>query len=51
VLELLDIPQPALADDGVLVRVSASSVDPAEWFAVTGRPPIARPAIRCSGPR
>jgi NADPH:quinone reductase-like Zn-dependent oxidoreductase len=45
VLELQDIPQPAVGDDSVLVRVRASSVNPAEWFAVTGRPYIARPAV------
>ena len=38
VLELREIDKPALTDDGVLVRVRASSVNPAEWYAVTGRP-------------
>jgi NADPH:quinone reductase-like Zn-dependent oxidoreductase len=33
VLELRDIAQPALTDDGVLVGVRASSVNPAEWYA------------------
>jgi NADPH:quinone reductase-like Zn-dependent oxidoreductase len=51
VLELQDIAQPALTDDGVLVRVRASSVNPAEWYAVTGRPYIARPAMGLRRPR
>jgi NADPH:quinone reductase-like Zn-dependent oxidoreductase len=41
-LELRDVDEPAVGDDGVLVRVRASSVNPAEWYAVTGRPYIAR---------
>jgi NADPH:quinone reductase-like Zn-dependent oxidoreductase len=51
VLELQDIPQPAVGDDGVLVRVRASSVNPAEWYAVTGRPYIARPAMGLRRPK
>jgi NADPH:quinone reductase-like Zn-dependent oxidoreductase len=51
VLELQDVDQPALTDDGVLVRVHASSVNPAEWYAVTGRPYVARPAMGLRGPR
>jgi NADPH:quinone reductase-like Zn-dependent oxidoreductase len=35
-LELRDVPGPAIADDQVLVRVHASSVNPAEWYRVTG---------------
>jgi NADPH:quinone reductase-like Zn-dependent oxidoreductase len=36
VLELRDVETPQPADDQVLVRVSASSVNPADWYAVTG---------------
>lgn len=36
VLELQEIPKPALTDDGVLVRVHASSVNPAEWYGISG---------------
>jgi NADPH:quinone reductase-like Zn-dependent oxidoreductase len=36
VLELTDVDTPVTADDEVLVRVHASSVNPAEWYAVTG---------------
>jgi NADPH:quinone reductase-like Zn-dependent oxidoreductase len=35
-LQLRDVPKPALEDDGVLVRVRASSVNPAEWYSTTG---------------
>jgi NADPH:quinone reductase-like Zn-dependent oxidoreductase len=51
VLELQDIAKPALTDDGVLVRVRASSVNPAEWYAVTGRPYIARPTMGLRSPK
>jgi NADPH:quinone reductase-like Zn-dependent oxidoreductase len=36
VLELVDVDKPAPADDEVLVRVRASSVNPAEWYGMTG---------------
>jgi NADPH:quinone reductase-like Zn-dependent oxidoreductase len=36
VLELRDVDRPAPADDQVLLRVHASSVNPAEWYDVTG---------------
>jgi NADPH:quinone reductase-like Zn-dependent oxidoreductase len=44
-LELRDVDKPALADDGVLVRVRASSVNPADWYAATGRPYVVRPTM------
>jgi NADPH:quinone reductase-like Zn-dependent oxidoreductase len=36
VLELRDVEPPEPADDQVLVRVHASSVNPADWYAITG---------------
>jgi NADPH:quinone reductase-like Zn-dependent oxidoreductase len=42
VVEIRDLETPAPADDEVLVRVRASSVNIAEWYAVTGRPWVAR---------
>ena len=36
VLELVDLEKPVPADDEVLVRIHASSVNPAEWYSVTG---------------
>ena len=35
-LELRDVERPELPDDQVLVRVRASSVNPVDWYAVTG---------------
>ena len=42
VVELRDIEKPAPADDEVLVRVRAASVNPADWYEVTGRPYVGR---------
>jgi NADPH:quinone reductase-like Zn-dependent oxidoreductase len=42
VLELRDIPKPVAADDEVLVRVRATSVNPVEWHEMTGVPYIVR---------
>jgi NADPH:quinone reductase-like Zn-dependent oxidoreductase len=36
VLELCEVDKPAIEDDRVLVRVHASSVNPVEWYGVTG---------------
>jgi NADPH:quinone reductase-like Zn-dependent oxidoreductase len=36
VLELRDVDKPVIDDDQVLVRVHASSVNPVEWYGVTG---------------
>jgi NADPH:quinone reductase-like Zn-dependent oxidoreductase len=36
VLELRDVDMPEIADDQVLVRVRAASVNPVEWYGVTG---------------
>jgi len=42
VIELREIDRPAAADDEVLVRVRAASVNPADWYSVTGTPYFAR---------
>jgi NADPH:quinone reductase-like Zn-dependent oxidoreductase len=42
VLELQEIDKPELVDDGVLVRVRAAAINPADWYGLTGRPYIAR---------
>ena len=36
VLALRDVETPVMGDDQVLVRVHASSVNPVEWYGVTG---------------
>ena len=38
VVELRDVEKPELVDDGVLVRVRASSVNPADWYGMRGIP-------------
>ena len=42
VVEIRELEKPVPADDEVLVRVRATSVNIAEWYAVTGRPWVAR---------
>ena len=42
VIELREIDRPVAADDEVLVRVRAASVNPADWYGVTGRPYVGR---------
>ena len=42
VVELREIDMPVAADDEVLVRVRAASINPADWYSVTGRPYVAR---------
>lgn len=45
VLSFEEIEQPPLTDDAVLVRVRATSVNPAEWYSMMGRPLLARPTF------
>ena len=42
VLELQEVDKPELSDGGVLVRVRAASVNPADWYGVSGTPLVAR---------
>jgi NADPH:quinone reductase-like Zn-dependent oxidoreductase len=42
VLDLMDIDKPVPADDEVLVRVRATSVNPYDWHSMRGEPFIAR---------
>ena len=42
VLELREVEKPAVSDDGVLVRVHASSVNPVDWHTLTGDPYLVR---------
>ena len=51
VLSLEEIEQPPLTDDGMLVRVRATSVNPADWYSVVGIPLIARPTMGFFKPR
>ena len=51
VLEFQEIDKQDLTDDGVLVKVRAVSINPADWYAVTGRPYVARPQMGLRKPR
>jgi NADPH:quinone reductase-like Zn-dependent oxidoreductase len=42
VLEVREIDRPVVADDGVLVRVHAASVNPVDWHTMTGTPYLVR---------
>src|SRR4026207_1214811 len=50
VLELAEVEKPAFADDLVLVKVRAASVNPADWYGVAG-PLIVRPSTGLLKPR
>ncbi len=51
VLELREADKPDVADDEVLVRVSAASVNPADWYTLTGTPYLARAQMGLMGPK
>jgi NADPH:quinone reductase-like Zn-dependent oxidoreductase len=51
VLELREIDEPHLGAGEVLVRVRAASVNPADWYAMTGAPWVARPQMGLRKPR
>jgi NADPH:quinone reductase-like Zn-dependent oxidoreductase len=42
VLEFMDIDQPVVSDDAVLVRVHAAAVGKGDWLTVRGLPYVAR---------
>lgn len=50
-LRLEEVDEPALADDGVLVRVRASSVNRAQCYMVSGVPYLGRPQTGLRRPR
>jgi NADPH:quinone reductase-like Zn-dependent oxidoreductase len=50
VLELVELEKPTPADDEVLVRVRATSVNPADWYGMTGLP-IGRPTSGLRRPK
>lgn len=51
VLTLDDVPKPELTDDGVLVRVLASSVNRGDWYAMAGKPLVGRPMMGLRRPK
>lgn len=51
VLSVRSVPVPSFDDDEVLVRVHASSINPADWHTVRGEPKIARVSLGLRSPR
>src|SRR5436309_2509620 len=51
VLYLQEVGQPEVPDDGLLVRVRAASLNPIDWYDVTGAPWIARPITGLRRPK
>ena len=51
VLHLREVEKPAVTDDGVLVRVRAAAINPADWYGMTGRPFVGRPAMGLRKPK
>ena len=50
-LELREIDRPAIGEHGVLVRVRAAGVNPADWAVMSGFPYIARPVYGLLKPK
>lgn len=51
VLELVEIDQPEVADDGVLVRAQAVSLNRIDWYNLTGTPLVGRPTTGLRKPK
>lgn len=51
VLEIIDVDKPVPADDEVLVKVHASSLNAADWYAMAGKPLIGRAQIGLLKPK
>ena len=51
VLEVRDIPAPALGDGDVMIRVRAASLHAGDYFLAVGVPWLARTAVGLPGPR
>jgi NADPH:quinone reductase-like Zn-dependent oxidoreductase len=50
VVKLEELPKPVLADDRVLVRVRAASINPLDWHYMRGKPYIIRPMVGFGAP-
>jgi NADPH:quinone reductase-like Zn-dependent oxidoreductase len=50
-LELRTVERPRVADDTVLVRVRATSVNPVDWYGIAGKPWVARPMTGLRRPK
>jgi NADPH:quinone reductase-like Zn-dependent oxidoreductase len=51
VIELRELEKPVAADDEVLVRVRAASLNVADWYTLGGLPLLARPSVGLRKPR
>lgn len=51
VVEVREVEVPVPGDEEVLVRVRASSVNPAEWYSVAGRPWVVRTMMGVAKPK
>ena len=51
VVEVRELEKPVPADDEVLVRIHASSINIADWYGVVGRPYVGRAAMGLRGPK
>ena len=51
VLEIQEIEKPVPADDELLVRVHAASVNPADWYGMTGTPYVGRVGMGLRKPK
>jgi NADPH:quinone reductase-like Zn-dependent oxidoreductase len=51
VLQLRDVDLPTVGDDGILVRVHAAALNPADWHLVNGVPHLSRPQIGLRRPK
>lgn len=51
VLEVREVDEPAVGDTDVLVRARASSVNPAESYAMSGTPYVTRPEMGLRRPK
>ena len=51
VLETVELDRPVPADDQVLVRINAMSLNRADWYTVTGRPLVGRPMMGLRKPK
>jgi NADPH:quinone reductase-like Zn-dependent oxidoreductase len=50
-VQVQEVDDPTVPDDGVLVRVRAASVNRADWYSLTGRPYVARLTMGLRGPK
>jgi NADPH:quinone reductase-like Zn-dependent oxidoreductase len=51
VLGIEDVDMPDVSDDGVLVRILGSAVNPGDWDILNGRPYVLRPMTGLRGPK